>query len=135
MLIKYHIYSTSISCPTRIWETQVPISLKPKFVSGFFSPIAWAFNSQDLDVNSPYNCFTFPCKLVMRIWCLTLMFNFNLVSLSILLTSLLDSVWILQGEITYKSLLGAKGLRRMSYLPKSVLEEINFKTIIPSVTY
>ena len=26
-------------------------------------------------------------------------------------------------------------LRRMSYLPKSILEEIYFKTIIPIVTY
>ena len=33
-----------------------------------------------------------------------------LISLSILITCLLDNVWILLGEVAYSSLLGVKGL-------------------------
>ena len=36
--------------------------------------------------------------------------NFYLISLSILISCLLDNVWILQGEVTCESLLGVKGL-------------------------
>ena len=36
--------------------------------------------------------------------------NFYLISLSILITCLLDNVWILLGEVTCESLLGVKGL-------------------------
>ena len=36
--------------------------------------------------------------------------NFYLVSLSVLITCLLDSVWIIYGEVTPLSLLGVKGL-------------------------
>ena len=38
--------------------------------------------------------------------------NFYLISLSILITYLLDYVWIFQREISFKSLLGVKGLRQ-----------------------
>ena len=37
--------------------------------------------------------------------------NFYLISLNILITCLLDNVWILQGEVTYQSLLGVSGSR------------------------
>ena len=36
--------------------------------------------------------------------------NFNLISLSVLITCLLDNVWILSGEISCLSLLGVKGV-------------------------
>ena len=36
--------------------------------------------------------------------------NLYLISLSILVTSLLDDEWILQGEVTCQSLLGVQGL-------------------------
>ena len=36
--------------------------------------------------------------------------NFYLINLSILVTCLLDNVWILQGEVTCQSLLGVKRL-------------------------
>ena len=39
------------------------------------------------------SCYTFLCKLVGRIW-------FYLISLSIIVTSLLDDVWMLQREVT-----------------------------------
>ena len=42
-----------------------------------------------------------PCKLVSRIWCEIKSFNFYLISLSILITCLLDYVWILYGEVTF----------------------------------
>ena len=35
--------------------------------------------------------------------------------LSILITCLLDNVWILQGEVTFESLLGVKGLSNISW--------------------
>ena len=38
--------------------------------------------------------------------------NFYLVHLSILFTCLLDSAWMLLGEVTCKSLLGVKGLTK-----------------------
>ena len=36
--------------------------------------------------------------------------NLYLICLSILITCLLDNVWILQGEVRFESLLGVKGL-------------------------
>ena len=42
--------------------------------------------------------------------------NFYLINLSILVTCLLDNVWILQGEVTHQSLLGVKGLIIIVYL-------------------
>ena len=39
--------------------------------------------------------------------------NFYLISLSILVTCLLDNVWILKGDVTHQSLLGVKGLRKV----------------------
>ena len=36
--------------------------------------------------------------------------NFNMINLSILITCLLDHVWIVHGEVTCQSLLGFKGL-------------------------
>ena len=37
--------------------------------------------------------------------------NFDMISLSILITCLLDNVYKLQGEVACESLLGVKGLR------------------------
>ena len=37
--------------------------------------------------------------------------NFYLISLNILITCLLCNVWILQGEVTFLSPLGVKGLK------------------------
>ena len=69
-----------------------------------------SFNSQDLIYILSSSCYTFPCKLVMRIWCFTLFTllfffiflhiykildqddNFFLISLTILITFLLDNV-------------------------------------------
>ena len=45
--------------------------------------------------------------------------NFNLISLSILITCLLDNVWILWGEVTSQSLLGVKGLSERVIEPRS----------------
>ena len=39
--------------------------------------------------------------------------NIYLMSLSILITALLDSGWILEREVRFQSLLGVKGLRVM----------------------
>ena len=38
--------------------------------------------------------------------------NFYLISLSILITCLLDNIWILLGEVTCLSLIEVKGLRK-----------------------
>ena len=43
--------------------------------------------------------------------------NFFLISLSILITHLLDNVWILWGEVTCQSLLGIIGLNKAWTLP------------------
>ena len=37
--------------------------------------------------------------------------NFYLISLSILIACWLNNVWILWGEVTYKSILGLEGLK------------------------
>ena len=47
--------------------------------------------------------------------------NFYLISLSILVTCLLDNVWILKGDVTHQSLLGVKGLRRVKKKKKKKL--------------
>ena len=38
--------------------------------------------------------------------------NFYLITLNILITCLLDTVWILKGEFTCQQLLGVKGLKK-----------------------
>ena len=43
--------------------------------------------------------------------------NFNLISLSILITCLLDKVWILLGEVPCLSLMGVKGLKTRFHAP------------------
>ena len=48
----------------------------------------------------PSSCYTFPCKLVTRIFCSIRDNMLYLISLSILTTCLLDNVWIQQGEVT-----------------------------------
>ena len=50
--------------------------------------------------------------------------NFYLISLSILVTCLLDNVWILKGDVTHQSLLRVKGLRRVK---KKKKKKINFQ--------
>ena len=47
-------------------------------------------------------------KLVRRIWCYIKKKNFYMISLSILITCLLYSVWILWEEVTLQSLLEVK---------------------------
>ena len=41
--------------------------------------------------------------------------NFNLINLNILITCLLNNVWILYAEVTFQSLLGVKGLKPSMY--------------------
>ena len=72
----------------------------------------YLFNPQCLIVNSPSGCYKFPCKLDTRILVLVEGNNFYPISMGILLTCLLDNVWILQGEVNCWSLLGVKGLTK-----------------------
>ena len=46
----------------------------------------------------------------MEIWCLIKKYNSYLMSLSILITCLLDNVRILESEVMHQSPLGVKGL-------------------------
>ena len=57
------------------------------------------------------SCYTYPCRLVMRIWLLDQDNNFYLISLNILISCLLNNVSMLLGEVSYWSLLGVKGFR------------------------
>ena len=57
------------------------------------------------------SCCTFRCKLVARILFLDQDNHIYLIHLSILMTCLLDSGWILKGEDTCEPLLGVKGLQ------------------------
>ena len=57
------------------------------------------------------SCYTYPCRLVMRIWLLDQDNNFYLKSLNILISCLLNNVSMLLGEVSYWSLLGVKGFR------------------------
>ena len=43
--------------------------------------------------------------------------NFYLMSLNILITCLLDKVWILLGEVSCSSLMGVKGLKTRFHAP------------------
>ena len=49
----------------------------------------------------PPSCYTFPCKLVMRIWC-SIMTKIQVLpdKFEFLITNLLDSAQMLKGEVT-----------------------------------
>ena len=60
----------------------------------------------------PPCCYTFPCKLVMRIWC-SIMTKIQVLpdKFEFLITNLLDSAQMLKGEVSCWSLVGVKELR------------------------
>ena len=72
-------------------------------------------NSQDLIVNSPIYLLHISLYISYENLMLDQGNNFYLISLSILITCLLENVWTLWRGISFKSLLGVKGLTCGSY--------------------
>ena len=58
----------------------------------------------------PSSCYTFPFKLVFETLVLNQDSSFYLTSFNILITCLLNNIWILKGEVSCESLLGVKRL-------------------------
>ena len=74
------------------------------------------FHSQDLIVNSPLQVLYISLYIHFENLVLDQDNNFYLISLSILITCLLDNLWILLGEVTCKSFLGVEGLNSIHNL-------------------